>query len=180
MSVSTVSLEEWKYWYNKVYGYFYKRLNGEYEIEELTAQTLNTAFLAKDIKNFKAYLWKVAHNYLVRYIQTKNLEPFVIGFDDNFDIGSDGETKFEVEETIENLVSVNYKKTVSRMLQCIHNFLNPLDKQILELAIYEEKNSTQIATVVGLNSGNVRQRLSRVIKKLRSKCLALWQTLTQK
>lgn len=181
MSDSKTTLEEWEYWYTRVYGYFYKRVDGKYEVEELTANTLNTVFLANDIKNFKAYTWKVAHNYLVKYINTKNLEPMAISWDESLDLQNSTIPKWQMEESFETQTSKQYQLKLKQLLECIYNNIpNPIDKQILELAICQEKNSTEIGNIFELNSDNVRQKLSRNIKKLKQTCIDLWKNLTNK
>jgi RNA polymerase sigma factor (sigma-70 family) len=181
MSGKNVTSEEWEYWYSRVYAYFYKRVNGKYEVEELTSQTLTTAFLAENVLNFKAYTWKVAHNYLVKYIQTKNLDPMPVSWDENLDLANATLPKWHIEESFETQTSDNYNSKLNQLLDCIRqNISKPQDCQILELAIYEEKNSTQIAEIVGLNADNVRQKLSRNIKKIRTTCIDLWKHLITK
>lgn len=181
MSNINVSLQEWEYWYTRVYGYFYKRVNGKYEVEELTANTLNTIFLAQNVLNFKAYTWKVAHNYLVKYINAKNLEPMAISWDETLDLDNSTTPKWQIEADFETQTSNQYQLKLKQLLECIYNNIkNPVDKQILELAICEEKNSTEIGTILELNSDNVRQKLSRNIKKLKQTCIDLWKNLTTK
>ena len=181
MSENEITLDDWQYWYSRVYAYFYKRVNGMYEVEELTSQTLNTAFMAKNVLNFKAYTWKVAHNYLVKYIQTKNLDPMPISWDENVDLASASIPKWQMEQTFETQTSEQYQNKLSQLLECIRqNVTKPDDYKILEMSICEEKNSVEIAAIVGLSSDNVRQKLSRNIKKLRQSCVDLWKHLIAK
>lgn len=170
---------DWEYWYPRVYGYFYKRVTGKYEVEELTSQTLFTIFLAQNVKNFKAYTWKVAHNYLVKYINTKNLEPMPISWDESLDLTNSTMPSWQIEETIELQTTTQYQNKLNQLLDCIAgNIKNPEDKKILELAIYEQKNSTEIGQILNLKPDTIRQKLSRNIKKLRQNCVDLWKHLT--
>lgn len=158
--------KQWLYWYPRVYGYFYKRIGQKYEIEELTANTLNTVFLAQNIKDFKAYLWKVAHNYLVRYINTKNLEPMTISLDDSMEF---------VDQRLENTTSRRYNGKLEQLKKCIQNQIkDEHERQLLDLCIQQEKNSTEVGKLLNLNPGNVRQKLFRTLKKLRESCRQLW------
>jgi len=181
MSSKTISITEWEYWYTRVYGYFYKRIDGKYQVEELTANTLNTVFLAENIVNFQAYTWKVAHNYLVKYINTKNLEPMAVSWDESLDLKNSSLPSWHIEETFETQTSNQYQAKLQQLMQCIaNNIKNPSDQEILKLAICEEKNSTEIGNLFNLKADNVRQRLSRNIKKLRQNCIDLWKNLTTK
>jgi len=165
---------EWKYWYPRVYGYFYKRVSDRYYVEELTMQTLTACFLAENITNFSAYLWRVAHNHLVKYIQFKSVEIMVVELDEERD-GANSNF-FEVDTNVENSRTENYRLTAAKTIQCIEkNTKNDQEKQIIKLSILEEKNSTEIGTLLGLKSFTVRQKLSRLIKKLKTKCVHLWE-----
>ena len=170
----------WDYWYPRVYGYFYKRISDKNIVEVLTSETLNTVFLAENIKNLKAYLWKVAHNYLVRYINTKNTDMMVVGWDEAVDLDNSQQPNFPIEEGVECQRSQNYLRLKEEMTKCFeYSLTNDLDKQIIRLSIIEEKNSTEIAKELDLNAPNVRQKLSRAIKKVKNKCIQIWQDLTK-
>jgi RNA polymerase sigma factor (sigma-70 family) len=183
MPNNQIDLDQWNEFYFKVYNYFYKRVNGKYEVEELTAQTMNTAFLAKinkEIIFFDGYLWKVAHNYLVKYIKTKNLSPMMVGLDENTEsIKSD--PVFEIDQDVEDLKSNQYQSKLDQLIDCIDSSIkNDEDKTIIRLSIYEEKTAAQIGEVFNLTKETVRQRLSRNIRKIRQSCLDVWNTLNAK
>ena len=173
--IQTPSLSEsadvetnWNYWYPRVYGYFYKRVDDKIEVEDLTANTMNTVFIAKNIQNIPAYMWRVAHNYLVKYIDTKTTTPTPISFDENWAIA-------EYRENVEIIVSEKYTTKLTQLMECVKNNINnELDQKLIQLSIIEEQNSTQIAQILDLKPDNVRQKLSRLLKKLRQKCIELW------
>lgn len=171
--------QEWKYWYPRVYGYFYKRLNDQWEVEELTSVTLTNAFLKKDeIQNFKAYIWKIAHNQLVTYIRTKSTKLIPISTED-LDMIADDTPTFEVEIQIESSRSQNYLQTRSQILDCVDkNVKNSIDREILKQSIGEDKNSTELGQIHGLAPTTIRKKLSRAISKIKDKCLEIWNNLT--
>ena len=183
MSKNKIDLDQWNEYYFKVYNYFYKRVNGKYEVEELTAQTMNSAFLAKinkDIDFFDGYLWKVAHNYLVKYIRTKSLSPMIVALDENIN-SIESKPVFEVDQEAEDLNSIQYQQKLKQLIDCINfNIKNDQDKAIIKLSIYEDKTAAQIGEVYNLTKETVRQRLSRNIRKLRQNCLDVWNTLNAK
>jgi len=173
--------EQWNYWYPRVYGYFYKRIEDKQTVEDLTAETITTAFLAKNVKNFKAYLWKVAHNYLVKYIHTKNTNPMMVGWSEAIDLDQYQQPQFSLDETIETTRSNNYSRLLKEMTDCFYaNLSNEIDKKIIHLSIVQEKNSTQIAQELSLIAGTVRQKLARSLDKLKRKCVHIWYNLTEK
>ena len=170
--------KQWQYWYPRVYGYFYKRVNTQFQVEELTSQTMNTAFTAKTVHNFQAYIWKVAHNYLVKFINLKNTEPMIVGWDESLDLKNSTQINFEIEEEIEDQISQNYKSKLNQLLECVKNQItNPDEQKLIQLSIYEERNSTEIGKILNLNPDNIRQKLSRTLKKLRRHCSELWSSL---
>jgi RNA polymerase sigma factor (sigma-70 family) len=169
--------EEWDYWFSRVYAYFYKRVDGkQYEVEELTSLTMNAAFLAENIKNFKGYIWRVAHNQLVQYIKTKKLEPILVPIQEEID--DNQKASFFIDWEAENLVSSVYQDKLESLKSCIKKqIIKPDEKEILEFTIYDNKKSTEIASILGIKSDNVRQKLSRTLKKIKLECLELWQIL---
>lgn len=171
MSESDNLEEKWQYWYPRVYGYFFKRVNDKTEVEDLTANTLSTVFLAKNVQNIQAYMWKVAHNYLVKFINTKTTTPMMVALDENIDMWKPSETDIETEDTI----SDRYEDKLSQLKTCVHNELtDPTDIRLIELSIYQEKNSTEIGEILQIKADTIRQKLSRLLKKLRTHCLELW------
>lgn len=178
---SQVNLEEeWKYWYPRVYGYFFKRVNSQFEVEELTANTLNTCFMATNVKQFKGYLWKVAHNYLVNYIRTKSTEPITVGWEEELEKQNYEYATFDIDEEVECSRSQNYTRAVNQITDCLDkNITKDVDKTILQKSIGEDLTSNQIGEIVGMQGSTVRKRLQRAINKIKNKCLELWQELTK-
>lgn len=162
--------ELWTELYPKVYGYFYRRVNSRTDVEELTASTMNTVFTAKRVDNIYAYLWKVAHNHLVKYINTKTTSPIIVSMDENLDAWQPEYSEYELTEQ----PASGYNQRIQDLLDCVKaNYGNPDDERLLFMSLVEEKNSTQIAILLNLSSDNVRQRLSRLVKKIRVKCSAI-------
>ena len=158
----------WNYWYPRVYGYFFRRVNSREDVEDLTSSTITTVFTAKNIINFQAYMWRVAHNYLVKYINLKNTEPAPFSLNEEWVAG-------EYKEEAEATVSSRYTDKLAQLTQCIeHSLTKEEDKQLIQLSVIENKNSTEIATIMGLKPDNIRQKLSRTLKKLKQKCIELW------
>jgi RNA polymerase sigma factor (sigma-70 family) len=163
---------EWEYWYPRVYGYFYKRVNNKTDVEDLTSNTLSTVFTANNVLNFQAYTWKVAHNYLVRFIDLKTKTPTPIPLDENLNWSP---SQCDLES--ENAYCENYTAKLSNLRLCIESQLSEeSDKQLIDLSIYQEKNSTEIGQIMNLKPDTVRQKLSRTIKKLKKNCSSLWHS----
>jgi RNA polymerase sigma factor (sigma-70 family) len=172
LMTNSVNLQEqWEYWYPRVYGYFYKRVNDKTEVEDLTANTISTVFMAKNVQNTQAYMWKVAHNYLVKFINTKTTSYMIVALDENIDVWQPDDVDIYTEET----VSSHYSQKLAQLKECIANRLSePSDIKLIELCIYQEKNSTEVGEILHIKADTIRQKLSRLLKKLRTHCVDLW------
>ncbi len=169
--------EQWEYWYPQIYGYFYKRISSKSEVEDLTANTLNTVLLAKGVINIKGYMWKVAHNYLVRYIDTRTKSPIIVGWDENQTWTPD----IKSYKTEQEVVSSVYTNKMANLQICIDNQIeSETDKNLIKFSIYEEKNSTEIGKLLNIKPGTIRQRLARLLLKIKTHCTALWSEITTK
>lgn len=172
--------EEWKYWYPRVYGYFFKRVDNQFEVEELTANTLNTSFLASNVKNFKGYLWRVAHNYLVTYIRTKSINPITVGWEEELEKENYEYATFDLDEEVENSRSKNYDRAVTQIIDCLdQSVIKDVDKLILQKYVQEELTSAEVAKYTGMQATTVRKRFQRLVSKVKNKCLELWKKLTK-
>jgi RNA polymerase sigma factor (sigma-70 family) len=173
MSNTTNLDAEWEFWYPRVYGYFYKRIADKIEVEDLTANTLSTVFLAKDVVNVKGYLWKVAHNYLVKYIKTKSKAPIIVSWNENQNWIPE-ESSLALED---QAVSDVHRTKMKNLKICIDNQISSAsDRNLIQLSIYEEKNSTEIGNQLNLKSGTVRQKLARLLLKIKTHCTSLWSS----
>jgi len=166
------SYDEWKEWYPKVYGYFYKRVGNKSDVEDLTAETMNTVFMAENVLNFRAYMWRVAHNYLIKYIDSKAKKPIIVSFDEEIDTDSTVHNSIDLE--LDNQRSQVYTQKKEELLRCIKKQLKKEDKDIISLSIIQEKNSTEISKIINISATNVRKKLSRAIKKVKEMCKDLW------
>lgn len=156
--------DKWNYWYDRVFSYFYRRLNTRFEAEELTANTLNDFFLtSKEVENENAFLWGIARHKFYDYLKQKKLKPTTIDLD-------------KVENSLDTQDEYNpyYLAKIEGLKECIKNHLNDLDQQIVDLTVSGDFKCNFVAQELGLSHSNVRQRLSRAIKKLKEKCTEFW------
>ena len=163
--------QNWDKWLPKVFGYFYRRVSNPSDIEDLTAETMNSAFLAADVTHFDAYIWKVAHNHLVGYIRnkTKVLPPIPLG-----DVAAWQPDATDME--IEDAVSKKFLERKKILQECVDNNLkSEEDRKIVTMSIIEEKTSRQIGESLGIEPNTIRQKLSRTVRKLKKACLELWK-----
>ncbi len=160
----------WLEYHPKVYGYFYRRLSNRLDVEDLTSVTL-TVFIDKlsdnqnQIQSPHGYLWKIAHNQMLKFITTKSKQPIYTNLDENFDLE---------EEKVENYRSEHLEERLQHLMNCVKNHLTGQDYLIVENVIMQDKKAVDVAKELNLKPDNVRQKLSRNLKKLREKCKQLW------
>jgi RNA polymerase sigma-70 factor (ECF subfamily) len=163
----------WDEYYPKVYGYFFRRVNNQADVEELTSLTMH-GFLdgiinpEKNISNPQAFLWKIAHNQLVTFIRFKAKHQIPISIEN--------EEEFAVDNQIESSRSDHYQSKVNDLMKCLKNQLDGQDQEIVELSIFDDRKSAEVGQMINLSPANVRKRLSRALQKVRTKCLELWQS----
>jgi RNA polymerase sigma factor (sigma-70 family) len=165
--------KEWEIYYPKVYGYFFRRVNNRLDIEDLTSLVLNDFFKvltdetkSQKVTNKNGYLWKIAYNYLADFIKLKSKKPLIVSYEENFEVQNQALEKFETQE---------FKQKISNLKECVKNSLKDLDFKIVSMCILEQQTSKEAAKLLGLSSDNVRQKLSRALKKLKVACRQIWQ-----
>lgn len=162
----------WEEYYPKVYGYFFRRVNTREDVEDMTSmtmtqfcQTLQNPEKTQKIKSLNAYLWKIAHNQLADFIRFKTKRPITVGFDDNANF---------VDESVEKLQSRYFDDRKVGLLKCIQKSLDKIDLTIVVDSVINDYKSEELAIKLGLSASNIRQKLSRSLKKLRQKCRQVW------
>jgi RNA polymerase sigma factor (sigma-70 family) len=159
-----ISQKEWDEYYSKVYGYFYRRIESKFEVEELTANTMNDFFLTeKKLENPNVFLWAVARNKLISHIKTKKLASMDIDDADYIN-----------EEEQDKVYSIYYEQRMEKLLECMRKQLKKEDQEIIELSVMEDFSSKNIGIKLDLKADVVRKRLSRGIKKLKQNCKEIW------
>jgi RNA polymerase sigma factor (sigma-70 family) len=164
--------QTWHDWHPKVFGYFFRRLNSRQDVEDLTSVVL-TAFLDKlqdpeiTLENQQGFVWRVAHNQLAKYIRDKSKVPVSVSTQD--------ENWSFVEPSYETEYSFSFKNRLEKLLHCIKKHSKNDEYLIIEKSIIEEKKSSEVAEILNISPDNVRQKLSRSLKKIRASCKSVWQ-----
>lgn len=163
----------WEESYPMVYGYFFRRVTNKTEVEDLASVAMSQFVMnianpetSKRIVNQKAYLWKIAHNQLVDFIRRKTRNPITIGYNDDI-TGIDQQT--------EDMRSSHYLAWQVDMQKCFQNSLKDVDYNIINDAIIEEIPAQELAIKYNYSYDNIRQKISRNLKKLKASCLDLWK-----
>ena len=157
--------------YPKIYGYFFRRVNNQVDVEDLTMITIANFFevlKTKELQKPENYLWKIAHNQLVTFYNFNTKQKMTIGFEDS--------EQFEkmVDLSYENKRSPYFTLRLETLLLCMQKHLPNEDYNLVQASIFEGKNSTELATEFSLKADNIRQKLHRIFKKTKEKCKKIW------
>jgi RNA polymerase sigma factor (sigma-70 family) len=161
---------QWNHYYPKVYGYFFRRIENQNDVEDLTSIVLSIFMDALNrpdmpLQNPHAYLWRVAHNHLVNFINSKSKILTTIPIDENLD---------SIDTEIETHRSRHFQDKVENLMECVERTLEGVELTIVKEVVMFDKKSVEVAAELNLKPDNVRQKLSRSLKKLKQHCTQLW------
>ena len=150
---------------HKVYSFFYYRLNGDEQLaEDLTSDTFLKVFDKFDSYNEKyalsTWVYTIAKNTLTDFFRKNKAD---VSLEDYEEIH--GESEDERLEDIEK--KLNTALTTEKVLEVLEE-LPPFHKECIVLRYLEEMEMEEIAEITGKSEANVRQALSRGMKKLKS------------
>ena len=166
---------EWKTRYDQVYGFFYRRVNSRFDVEDLTMETLERSYITeKKIDNPNGFLWGIARNKMLEYIRYKGKNQFQELADWTKSENGQNNTNELQDNLLQMYQSSEYQAKLERLKECARNQLSDLDLEIVELCVSQDFKSSEVAAKLNISPENVRQRLSRAIKKLRDKCREVW------
>lgn len=163
---------QWEEYYPKVYGYYFRRLTNREDVEDLTSVTM-MAFLdtmsnpskCQNITKPNAYLWKIAYNQLNIYLKQGYKTPIQVGLNDDID---------SIDPRMDASYSNRFQDKITDLIECFQASLTGQDYELVQLLIVDNKSSQEVASITGLTPANVRQKLCRNLKKLKSACQELY------
>lgn len=146
--------------YPQIYKYILKKITNVQDAEDLTMACFAACWEKFDQfdpekASFQTWLYVVVNNKLKNYYRDKK------SFDDIDDVEE------SVDGFEDSVLAAEYLKYMRDNLADALKTLNDVQKAIIIYKYYENKNSSEIAFLVGLTPGNVRVQLTRATKKLR-------------
>lgn len=158
--------------YLKTVDVFFRYINGNYSVTQSDAQEVISDFYLKiwdvlkkidEEQNFSVYVWTIFKNTLKDYFKKMSDIPFTqINWDDP-DMDSFEDSLID-EEDFTQILESDFE--MEQIEQAIHS-LDWISQDVIHFKFIEEKNYDEIATLLWISNENVRQRLSRAIKKLK-------------
>lgn len=158
--------------YLKTVNVFSRYIEANYFIKSQDAQDLISDFYIKfweSVKNFREwssfswYFWTIFKNIIKDYFKKNNDIPFTQLESDSQDISFD-ETLVD-DSDMHELLNQNYQ---FEHIQKAMKELDDINKDIIYWKFIEEKENEEIQILLWISNDNLRQKLSRAIKQLKS------------
>lgn len=160
--------------YLKTVDIFFRYIKSNYFFKDADAQDLISSFYFKlwnvlelynDWTNFSSRVWTIFRNMLKDYFKKSRDIPFSDMWEENNDFGEWLESDKDIREFLEIDFEFNQIKSAMKKL-------DEVSSEIIFLKFIEERKNDEICKMLWISQDNVRQRLSRAIKKLKK---LLWQ-----
>lgn len=143
----------------KIYRFIYYSVNEKQLAEDLTQNTFLKAWISLGNFSFgkgtfQAYLFTIARNLVIDYQRRKK----ELSIDENWDISSADNLEDQIE-----------KEEEKEKVKMILDNLEDDERRLIILRYFEELEFEEIAQVLNKNSGTLRVRVHRILKKLKDK-----------
>lgn len=160
--MNKVEFEEYfKLYYSQVLGYTIKKVSNVYQAEDLVMDAFLSCYKKineynPDKASFATWIYVVINNKIKNYYRDNKM------CDDlsEIDIFNDG---FE-----NDIVAAQYISELRGEIANALETLNEVQKKILILKFFKNKNATEIAKLCDMTAVNVRANISRGLNKLRN------------
>jgi RNA polymerase sigma factor (sigma-70 family) len=163
--------EVYEAFYNKIFGYVYRRTTDYEAANDITAETFLKAFV--NIRQFKwrnvsllYWLYKIATNELNRYFNNNKYTPRSLSrIREEYGIDITDHSNAETEA-----IKLQDDLEKHQEFLRINNFIRKLDikyQDVISLRFLEHKSVKEIAIILNKKEGTIKSLLSRGIEKLK-------------
>jgi RNA polymerase sigma-70 factor, ECF subfamily len=143
-------------YYDRIYAYAYRRVGSRDEAEDIAASVFEDALVG--IKRWRwqgkpivAWLYRIASRRVADYYRSHRAEPFI------------GDVVGAEENHVDDEMERNDEHTAVR---CGLEKLSAQDREIIQLAYFDELAGVEIAAILGCTTSSAYVRLHRALKKL--------------
>jgi RNA polymerase sigma-70 factor (ECF subfamily) len=148
----------------KIYSFVLRTVAHPEAAEDLTSNAFADAFRyikTKDveIKNFSAWMYKIATNEVLKYLNNKRRKYTVSIDDERVCLDS-----YLVDEDADKTEEFTRYWTVKQALEK----LKPEEAIIVELYFFESKKYEELAEILNVSETAIRTRVHRILKKLKN------------
>ena len=146
----------------KIYNFILRTVSLPEVAEDLTSNAFADALRyikTKDveIKNFSAWMYKIATNEVLKYLNSKRKKPTLSIDDEKKQLGN-----YLVDERSDKTERFAQYWTVKQALKK----LKPEEAVIVEMHFFEDKKYDEMAEILNLKETTIRTRVHRILKKL--------------
>lgn len=148
--------------FKKIYKYFYYKVLSREIAEDLTSETFLTFVdLTKkeEPENASAFLYGVAKNIFMRFLDKKYRMHFVSGIDLN-QFG-------EISDFLSEIEKMEEKQTIEEYALKYIEKLPEKQKQVLKMRLIDKMSLDEISKALGKNMNHIKTTQKRGIKKLK-------------
>jgi len=155
-------------YFPKIYNFIMRTVSSPEAAEDLTSDTfINELEYIKtknvEIKNFSAWIYKIATNEVLKYLNSKRKKSTLSMDDEAAKLD-----KYLVDERSDKTEEFTKYWTVKQALEK----LKPEEAVIVEMHFFEDKKYEEMAEILKLKETTIRTRVHRILKKL-EKIIAL-------
>ncbi|MBN1799553.1 MAG: RNA polymerase sigma factor [Spirochaetales bacterium] len=146
----------------KIYNFILRTVALPEVAEDLTSNAFTDALKYiktknVEIKNFSAWMYKIATNELLKYLNSKRKKATLSIDDEKIQLGN-----YLVDERSDKSESFAQYWTVKQALKK----LKPEEAVIVEMHFFEDKKYEEMAEILDLKETTIRTRVHRILKKL--------------
>lgn len=146
--------------YQRLFHFLIKKVSSAHTAEDLAMDIFTICLQKFDSfdparASFGTWLYVIANNKLKNYYRDRK-------------VSDELDESFSVEESFEDsILAAEYLSATRDTLSDALESLPQVQREIVIYKYFHDKNSSEIALLVGMTPGNVRQQLSRALKKLK-------------
>jgi RNA polymerase sigma-70 factor (ECF subfamily) len=148
-------------YFDQIYRYVYRRVGDKDQVYDLVSQTFYDAL--SHIKNyewrgysFSSWLYKIAHNNVLKYYRDQN-KMRVVDLDDGRQV---------IDQSIDHVKSAKDNELKDEV-QAVLDKLEPEEREIIKLKYFEEVSNIEIAEIMGLSANHIGVKVFRALKKFK-------------
>lgn len=154
-------IERYNEYYDRIYNYILRNVYNRETAEDLTSQTFLKALKSiretdPDIRNFNAWLYKIATNEVLMHHRSKRVKKTV-----SFDVMEEDGVQFAGTHPHQ----ADHTKFIALEQALVR--LTPSEKMIIELSVFENKSYAEISSILQVPEPSLRARMCRAVKRLK-------------
>ncbi len=147
-------------YYSQVYRYILKKISNAHDAEDMTMEVFSVCYEKFNLfdpakASFQTWLYVIVNNRLKNFYRDKKVNADIDDYEN------------EADETHNDIFEAMQLSYMRKHLAAALGELDEVSRKIVVYRYFKEKDSNEIAFILGLTSGNVRVKLNRALEKIR-------------